>query len=152
MGRITLRKRLILWCFAWFCFKVPEGTTFGFTVSSGYAVFTFYLSAYYERFNERNDDDNNRLIQSLKLTTKIIDSGKDQLRMIWSGGLDFLANETYIYVPEIHQAQNGGDNGFIGVGKNNFKIETSIFKNCEHRIPTEGSSLGLQFIKKQFNL
>ena len=37
-------------------------------------------------------------------------------------------------------------------GKNNYKIETNIFKNCEHRIPTEGSSLGLQFIKKQFNL
>ena len=32
--------------------------------------------------------------------------------------------------------------------KNNYKIETKIFKNCEHRIPTEGSSLGLQFIKK----
>ena len=37
-------------------------------------------------------------------------------------------------------------------GKNDYKIESSIFKNCEHRIPTEGSSLGLQFIKKQFNL
>ncbi len=33
--------------------------------------------------------------------------------------------------------------------KNDYKIETKIFKNCEHRIPTEGSSLGLQFIKKQ---
>ena len=32
--------------------------------------------------------------------------------------------------------------------KNNYKIESQIFKNCEHRIPTEGSSLGLQFIKK----
>ena len=32
--------------------------------------------------------------------------------------------------------------------KNNYQIETKIFKNCEHRIPTEGSSLGLQFIKK----
>jgi phospholipase/carboxylesterase len=32
--------------------------------------------------------------------------------------------------------------------KNNYPIETRIFKNCEHRIPTEGSSLGLQFIKK----
>ena len=32
--------------------------------------------------------------------------------------------------------------------KNNYKIESHIFKNCEHRIPTEGSSLGLQFIKK----
>ena len=36
--------------------------------------------------------------------------------------------------------------------KNNYEIETKIFKNCEHRIPTEGSSLGLQFIKKHFNL
>ena len=36
-------------------------------------------------------------------------------------------------------------------GKNNYEIETKIFKNCEHRIPTEGSSLGLQFIKKHFN-
>tara|TARA_B110000444_G_C18791667_1_gene572751 strand:+ start:60 stop:713 length:654 start_codon:yes stop_codon:yes gene_type:complete len=32
--------------------------------------------------------------------------------------------------------------------QNNYKIETQIFKNCEHRIPTEGSSLGLKFIKK----
>ena len=32
--------------------------------------------------------------------------------------------------------------------KNNYEIETKIFKNCEHRIPTEGSSLGLKFIKK----
>ena len=36
--------------------------------------------------------------------------------------------------------------------KNNYYIESKIFKNCEHRIPTEGSSLGLQFIKKHFNL
>jgi phospholipase/carboxylesterase len=32
--------------------------------------------------------------------------------------------------------------------KNNYKIETKILKNCEHRIPTEGSSLGLEFLKK----
>ena len=32
--------------------------------------------------------------------------------------------------------------------KKNYKIQTTIFKNCEHRIPTEGSSLGLEFIKK----
>ena len=37
-------------------------------------------------------------------------------------------------------------------GKHNYNIETKIFKHCEHRIPTEGSSLGLQFIKKHFNL
>ena len=32
--------------------------------------------------------------------------------------------------------------------KNNYKIETKLFKDCEHRIPTEGSSLGLEFLKK----
>ena len=35
--------------------------------------------------------------------------------------------------------------------KNNYKIETKIFNNCEHHIPTEGSSLGLQFIKKHLS-
>ena len=28
------------------------------------------------------------------------------------------------------------------------KIKTKIFKNCEHRIPVEGSSLGLDFLRK----
>ena len=28
------------------------------------------------------------------------------------------------------------------------KIKTKMFKNCEHRIPVEGSSLGLGFLKK----
>ena len=35
--------------------------------------------------------------------------------------------------------------------KNNYKIDSQIFKNCEHRIPSEGSSLGLQFIKKHLS-
>jgi|TARA_B110000438_G_C15570762_1_gene545284 phospholipase/carboxylesterase len=32
--------------------------------------------------------------------------------------------------------------------KNSYVIETKILKNCEHRIPIEGSSLGLEFLKK----
>mgnify|MGYP006175486477 FL=1 len=32
--------------------------------------------------------------------------------------------------------------------RNNYEIETKILKGCEHRIPTEGSSLGLEFVKK----
>jgi len=32
--------------------------------------------------------------------------------------------------------------------KNDYKIESKILKNCEHRIPIEGSSLGLEFLKK----
>ena len=27
-------------------------------------------------------------------------------------------------------------------------VKTKMFKNCEHRIPVEGSSLGLGFLKK----
>ena len=34
--------------------------------------------------------------------------------------------------------------------KNQYKIDTKIFINCEHRIPTEGSSAGLAFLKKNF--
>ena len=36
--------------------------------------------------------------------------------------------------------------------KNNYKVETKILKNCEHRIPVEGSSLGLEFLKKNLYL
>ena len=32
--------------------------------------------------------------------------------------------------------------------KNGINVKTKIFKNCEHRIPVEGSSLGLGFLKK----
>jgi len=28
------------------------------------------------------------------------------------------------------------------------KIKTKLFKNCEHNIPVEGTSLGLAFLKK----
>ena len=32
--------------------------------------------------------------------------------------------------------------------KHEIKVKTKMFKNCEHRIPVEGSSLGLEFLKK----
>ena len=32
--------------------------------------------------------------------------------------------------------------------KNNYPVELKSFENCEHTIPQEGSSLGLEFIKK----
>ena len=34
------------------------------------------------------------------------------------------------------------------LNKNGLKIRTKLFKNCEHKIPIEGSSLGLEFLKK----
>ena len=32
--------------------------------------------------------------------------------------------------------------------KKDYLIESKIFKDCEHRIPSEGSSIGLEFLKK----
>ena len=32
--------------------------------------------------------------------------------------------------------------------KHNFQIKTKLFKNCEHKISVEGSSLGLEFLRK----
>ena len=34
------------------------------------------------------------------------------------------------------------------LGKCGLKIKTKLFKNCDHRIPVEGSSLGLDFLRK----
>ena len=34
------------------------------------------------------------------------------------------------------------------LAQNNLKIKTKLFKNCEHKIPIEGSSLGLDFLRK----
>ena len=34
------------------------------------------------------------------------------------------------------------------LGNHGLKIRTKMFKDCEHKIPVEGSSLGLGFLKK----
>ena len=71
------------------------------------------------RDKARNDDDNNRLIQSLKLTTKIIDGEKDRLRMIWSGGLTLAMKLMFMYQkfikPKMVVIMD------LLIGKNNFK-------------------------------
>ena len=35
--------------------------------------------------------------------------------------------------------------------KQKYTINTKIFNNCEHRIPTEGLSIGLEFLKKKLH-
>ena len=35
--------------------------------------------------------------------------------------------------------------------RHGMKIKTKIFKDCDHQIPVEGSSLGLEFLKKNFS-
>ena len=34
------------------------------------------------------------------------------------------------------------------LNKHHVKVKTKMFKDCEHKIPVEGSSLGLRFLKK----
>ena len=36
--------------------------------------------------------------------------------------------------------------------RNNIEIETNMIKNCEHHIPVEASSLGLNYIKNNFKI
>lgn len=74
------------------------------------------------RDKAKNEDTNNRFIQGLKLTTNILNEENNKVRFILNGGADFLANETFVYVPEDHQAQAGNQNGFIGAGRNNFEF------------------------------
>ena len=38
------------------------------------------------------------------------------------------------------------------LSKHGMKIKTKLFKDCEHKIPIEGSSLGLSFLRKNLFL
>lgn len=72
------------------------------------------------RDQAKNDDKVNRVLQSLAFDADLIKKDDQVLKFKWQGGLDHFTNETYVYVPEYHQAQRGKQNGYIGVGKNNF--------------------------------
>ncbi len=68
-----------------------------------------------------NEDLNNRFIQGLKINTKLFTNDKNRVKLVANFGLDYLANQTNVYVPETHQGTiASGQNGFIGVGKNGF--------------------------------
>ncbi len=70
------------------------------------------------RDKAKNEENNSRFIQGAKLEWKALQRDNQVLRFILNGGFDILNNETFVYVPENHQAQRGVTNGFIGVGKN----------------------------------
>lgn len=73
------------------------------------------------RDNARNEDQNDRVIQGLTLNTKILTDDVNRISFTNSAGVDYLANQTFVYVPEIHQSQQGrADAGFVSQGKNNF--------------------------------
>ncbi len=54
-----------------------------------------------------------------------------------------MHGENDTVVPPIHLLESKEYLSKLGL-----KIKTKMFKNCEHRIPVEGSSLGLDFLKK----
>ncbi len=66
----------------------------------------------------RNDETNNRFIQGFGADFVLLSNEKTMLQLRFNGGLDYLLSETNVYVPEFHQAQRGGQNGFIALGKN----------------------------------
>ena len=72
------------------------------------------------RDKARNDDKVNRTLQSLAFDADLIKKNDQLLKFKWQGGLDFFVDETFVYVPEFHQAQEENQNGYIGVGKNVF--------------------------------
>ena len=52
------------------------------------------------------------------------------------GANDTIVSPTYLLEAKEYLVNHG------------LKIKTKIFKDCEHRIPVEGSSLGLEFVRK----
>ena len=110
------------------------------------------------RDNALNDDTNDRLVQGMTLNTNILRTDTDRVRIVTSGGLDYLANQTYVYVPETHQAQvQPGPGGFIAVGKNNFtQLNTQII-GVWNREAMDGSldittQLGVAYLYQKSNL
>ncbi|WNB18084.1 SusC/RagA family TonB-linked outer membrane protein [Marivirga arenosa] len=65
-----------------------------------------------------NDENINRFIQGASIDVNLYETDQSFLKFKWNGGFDSYNLETYVYVPEYHQAQRGLQNGFIGVGKN----------------------------------
>jgi outer membrane receptor protein involved in Fe transport len=80
------------------------------------------------RDRTENEETTNRFIQGLKLQANLLSTDASTLKLVLNGGLDYFMNETYVFVPKEHQAQEGVQNGFLGVGKNEFQnINTQGF-------------------------
>ncbi len=79
----------------------------------------FYAGNPYQvRDQAENNESTNRIIQGLGLTYRILTADNYSLKLVGNGGIDFLASNTDVYVPETFQSQRGNDNGFIAKGRN----------------------------------
>ena len=65
-----------------------------------------------------NEDRVDRFIQGVSSTWRIIQDDNTSLKLVARGGLDYVSNETFVFVPESHQAQRGTTNGFVAKGDN----------------------------------
>lgn len=74
----------------------------------------------YVRDQAKNEEENNRFLNSIKFDWKILQTDNQVLRFNFNSGLDYFVNATNVYVPELHQSQIGTSNGFLGVGRNVF--------------------------------
>lgn len=110
------------------------------------------------RDNALNEDTNDRFVQGMTLNTNLLRTDTDKVKIVTSGGLDYLSNQTYIYIPETHQAQiQPGPGGFIAVGKNNFtQLNTQVI-GVWNREAMNGdldltTQLGVAYLYQQSNL
>ncbi|WP_299258345.1 SusC/RagA family TonB-linked outer membrane protein [uncultured Aquimarina sp.] len=109
------------------------------------------------RDQAKNEDTNNRIIQGFKLNTKLFTNDRNRVRFLINGGLDYLANETYVFVPKDHQAQVGGQEGFISQGKNNFtQINAQAIAIWDHDMLGDDldltTQLGITYLDQEANL
>lgn len=110
------------------------------------------------RDNTENSDSNNRIIQGLTLNTKLLTTDVNRLRFSNSVGVDYLANETFVYVPETHQAQQGrSDAGFVAQGKNNFTQFNTLSTLVWNHDAMEGdlgltTQVGMAYLYQDANL
>ncbi|MFC7357862.1 SusC/RagA family TonB-linked outer membrane protein [Jejudonia soesokkakensis] len=110
------------------------------------------------RDQAKNEDQNDRIIQGLTLNTKLYTDDNNRVKFTNSAGVDYLANQTFVYVPETHQAQLGRDDaGFVGQGKNNFtQFNTQSALVWDHDAMDGDlgitSQLGLAYLYQDSNL
>lgn len=71
------------------------------------------------RDQTRNEEDVDRVIQGVNINYRLLQTGQQTLRAVLNGGLDFIFNNTFVYVPETFQSQRNNQNGFVTEGKNN---------------------------------
>ncbi|TXB68918.1 SusC/RagA family TonB-linked outer membrane protein [Phaeodactylibacter luteus] len=85
------------------------------------------------RDNTLNEERNNRLISGANLEINLFQNDQTVVKVTGNAGLDFLFNETFVYVPETHQGQVGRQNGFIGAGRNKaFNYNYQSFLVVDH--------------------